>query len=186
MRFIATGLDGAWIIEQERLGDERGWFTRTWCRREFGEHGITTDFPQGNLSFNERKGTLRGLHFQRPPSREGKLVRCSRGEIYDVIVDLRCDSATFLQHRGVILSGANGRSLYVPPGLAHGFETLTDDAEVVYAMTDYYDASLSDGVRWNDPAFRIEWPIAGPAVMSDRDRSYPDLDAGTFTTFRGY
>lgn len=186
MRFLDTGLPGAWIIEPERLSDERGWFMRTWCRHEFAARGIAADFPQGNLSFNSRRGTLRGLHFQLPPSREGKLVRCSQGEIYDVIVDLRCDSPAFLQHRGVILSRANGMSLYVPPGFAHGFQTLSDDAEVAYAMSDYYDASLSGGLRWNDPAFAIRWPIAEPAVISARDRGYADFEAGTFTAFRGY
>jgi dTDP-4-dehydrorhamnose 3,5-epimerase len=186
MRFLETGLRGAWIIEPDRLSDERGYFARTWCRREFGAHGIPAEFTQGNLSVNARRGTLRGLHFQLPPSREGKLVRCSHGEIYDVIVDLRCDSATFLQHRGVILSGANGRSLYVPAGFAHGFETLTDGAEVVYAMTDYYDAELSTGVRWDDPAFGIHWPLPAPAAISDRDRAWPGFEPAAFTAFRGY
>lgn len=186
MRFTQTGLAGAWLVEPERREDERGFFMRTWCRREFAAHGIPTDFPQGNLSFNRHRGTLRGLHFQLPPSREGKLVRCSRGEILDVIVDLRCDSATYLAHFAVVLSEANGSSLYVPAGFAHGFETLTDEAEVVYAMSDYYDAELSAGVRWDDPSFGIDWPIATPSVMSDRDRAYPDFDPKAFTAFRGY
>lgn len=186
MRFVATGLPGASLIEPDRREDERGYFMRTWCRREFAAHGIAADFPQGNLSLSRRRGTLRGLHFQLPPSREGKLVRCSRGEIYDVIVDLRCDSPAFLRHFGVVLSEANGSSLYVPPGFAHGFQTLTDDAEVAYAMGDYYDAALSSGARWDDPAFGIDWPIAAPTVMSERDRAYPDFAPGTFTAFRGY
>lgn len=186
MRFVETGLAGAWIIEPERLTDERGYFMRTWCRKELAAHGVTGDFPQGNLSFNRQRGTLRGMHFQRPPSREGKLVRCARGEIHDVIVDLRRDSATYLRHCGVLLSGANGRSLYVPAGFAHGFQTLGDDTEVVYAMGDYYDAALSTGVRWNDPAFGIEWPIATPTVISERDAAYPDFDAASVDAFRGY
>lgn len=184
MHFLDTGLPGAWVIEPEHLTDERGFFTRTWCRREFAAHGLDGEFLQGNLSSSRRRGTLRGLHFQLPPSREGKLIRCSQGEIYDVIVDLRCNSTTFLRHFAVILSGANGRSLYVPPGCAHGFETLTDNAEVTYAMNAYYDANLAGGARWNDPAFGIQWPIADPVVMSGRDRSYPDFDPRTFTAFR--
>jgi dTDP-4-dehydrorhamnose 3,5-epimerase len=186
MRFVATGLAGAWRIEPDRREDERGWFMRTWCRREFGEHGIPGDFPQGNLSFNRRRGTLRGLHFQLSPSRESKLVRCSRGEIFDCIVDLRSDSATYLRHYAVVLSAATGDSLYVPAGFAHGFQTLSDDAEVAYAMTDYFDPALSAGARWNDPAFAIQWPIPSPTVMSDRDRHYPDFDPAGFTAFRGY
>lgn len=186
MHFLQTGLAGAWLIEPERRADERGFFARTWCRREFAAHGIPADYPQGNLSVNRHKGTMRGLHFQLPPSREGKLVRCSQGEIFDAIVDLRCESATFLRHYSVVLSAANGSSLYVPPGFAHGFETLTDDTEVVYAMGDYYDAELSAGVRWNDPAFGIRWPMPEPAVISDRDRRYADFPSQTFTAFCGY
>jgi dTDP-4-dehydrorhamnose 3,5-epimerase len=186
MRFTETGLDGAWLIEAERHEDERGWFTRTWCRRELAAHGVPADFPQGNLSYNRRRGTLRGLHFQLPPSREGKLVRCGAGEVYDVIVDLRARSLTFLRHYGVVLSAANGASLFVPAGFAHGFETLADHSEVVYAMTDYYDAAASSGARWDDPAFGIRWPIAAPAVISARDRGYPDFDAAAFTAFQDY
>lgn len=186
MRFVATALRGAWILEPERLADERGYFARTWCRREFATYGIEADFPQGNVSFNRRRGTLRGLHFQGPPSREAKLVRCTRGEIHDVIVDLRCDSPTFLRHVAVLLSAANGFSLYVPAGVAHGFVTLSDDTEVTYAMGDYYDAGLSTGVRWDDPAFGIAWPVAEPAVISDRDRTWPALVPARFTAFSGY
>lgn len=186
MRFVETGLGGAWLIEPERREDERGYFARTWCRREFEARGIHGGFVQGNVSLNRRQGTLRGLHFQLPPSRESKLVRCSRGELFDVIVDLRCDSETFLRHYGVILSPANGRSLYVPPGCAHGFQTLADDTETVYEMGDYYDACLSSGVRWNDRAFGIRWPLPAPTAMTDRDRNYPDFSPSAFTAFRGY
>lgn len=186
MVFLETGLGGAWLIESERREDERGFFARTWCRREFDARGIRADFVQGNLSFNRHRGTLRGLHLQLPPSREGKLVRCSRGELFDVIVDLRCESATFRRNYGVILSQGSGRSLYVPPGFAHGFQTLADDTEVTYEMGDFYDADLSSGVRWNDPAFDIRWPIAEPVVMSERDRSYPDFSSASFSAFRGY
>lgn len=186
MRFIETGLGGAWLVEPERLEDERGYFARIWCRREFEARGIPANFVQGNVSLSRRRGTLRGLHFQLPPSRESKLVRCSRGELFDVIVDLRCDSPTFQRHYGVLLSQANGRLLYVPPGFAHGFQTLADDTEVVYEMGDFYDARLSSGVRWNDPAFAIPWPEPEPAVMTERDRDYPDFSPATFSTFRGY
>lgn len=186
MRFVETPLPGAWRVEPERHADERGWFTRTWCRREFEAHGLPGDFPQGNLSYNRLRGTLRGMHFQLPPSREGKLVRCGAGEIFDVIVDLRCDSPAYLRHYGVVLSAANGASLYVPAGFAHGFVTLADHSEVVYAMTDYYDAGASSGARWNDPAFGIEWPVASPAVISARDGAYPDFRPADFTAFRGY
>jgi dTDP-4-dehydrorhamnose 3,5-epimerase len=186
MRFVETGLGGAWLIEHERWEDERGFFTRTWCRQEFEAHGVTVNFVQGNVSFNMRRGTLRGLHFQLPPSREGKLIRCSRGELFDVIIDLRCDSRTFGSHYSVVLSQPAWRSLYVPPGFAHGFQTLADDTEVVYEMGDFHQAQLSSGARWNDPAFGIRWPIAEPTVMTDRDRNYPDFSAGTFTAFQGY
>lgn len=186
MRFTPTGLPGAWLIEPERHADPRGWFTRTWCRREFESHGIPGDFPQGNLSYNRQRGTLRGMHFQLPPGREGKLVRCGTGEVYDVIVDLRAGSPTYLRHYGVVLSAANGASLFVPAGFAHGFETLADHSEVVYAMTDYYDAAASSGARFDDPAFGIRWPIPEPVVISDRDRDYPDFPAAGFTAFAGF
>lgn len=186
MRFLETGLRDAWLVDHGRIEDERGFFARTWCRREFGAHGIEIDFVQGNLSLNRQRGTLRGLHFQLPPSRESKLVRCNRGELFDVIVDLRCDSPTFRSHFGVILSESACRSLYVPPGFAHGFQTLADATEVVYEMGDFYRPDLSSGVRWNDPAFAIHWPIAEPTVMSDRDRGYPDFSPAGFTAFRGY
>jgi dTDP-4-dehydrorhamnose 3,5-epimerase len=186
IHFIETGLGGAWLIEHERREDERGFFARTWCREEFENHGIQANFAQGNFSFNRRRGTLRGLHFQLPPSREGKLVRCSRGELFDVIVDLRCDSPTFNSHYAVILSATAWRSLYVPPGFAHGFQTLADNTEVVYEMGDFYRADLASGARWNDPAFGIRWPIGEPSVMTERDRNYPDFSPGTFTAFRGY
>jgi dTDP-4-dehydrorhamnose 3,5-epimerase len=185
MRLHETGLPGAWLLEHEPIADERGFFVRTWCTRALAAAGLPLMFVQGNLSGNRRRGTLRGLHYQRPPSREGKLVRCSRGEIYDVIVDLRCDSPTFLRHFGVTLTAASVQSLYVPPGFAHGFQTLTDEAEVTYAMTDFYQPEVSDGVRWNDPALGIAWPLGAPAVISPRDASYPDLVPATFTVFRG-
>lgn len=186
MRIIDTELPGSVIVELERLADERGFFARTWCAREFAALGIDRPMVQSSLSFNVHAGTTRGLHFQTPPSREGKLVRCLRGEMFDVVVDLRCDSETYLRHLGVNLSGDNYRALYVPPGFAHGFQTLQDDTEVLYMMNDYYDPEASAGVRWNDPAFAVDWPIAEPAAISERDRTYPDFSPSDFTMFRGY
>ena len=185
MEYLPTGLAGALLLRPGRSEDARGYFTRTWCRRELAAQGISSDFPQGNLSLTRRKGTIRGLHFQLPPSREAKLVRCSRGELFDVIVDLRIDSQTYLQHHTVNLSAMNGLSLYIPVGMAHGFQTLCDDTEAVYAMGDYYDPALSSGVRWNDPAFGIAWPLGEPTEISDRDRSYPAFQPAEFTAFRG-
>lgn len=183
MRVIPTGLGDSVLLEAEPLADERGFFVRTWCTRAFAEAGLRLNFVQGNLSVSHRRGTLRGLHYQRPPSREGKLVRCSRGEIYDVIVDLRRDSPTFLRHYAVVLSAANLKSLYVPPGFAHGFQTLTDDAEVSYAMTDFYAPELAGGIRWDDPSLGISWPLGPPTVISERDRSYADLQPASFAVF---
>ena len=182
MRFESTAIPGAWLVHQERMADERGWFARTWCRDEFAAHGIPADFPQGNVSYNRARGTLRGMHFQRSPSREGKLVRCGSGQVFDVIVDLRPRSPAFLGHVGVVLSSANGVSLFVPPGCAHGFVTLADDSEVVYAMTDVYQPGIASGIRWDDPRLSIQWPLS-PVVMSQRDRDYPDLDPADFAMF---
>lgn len=174
MIFAPTPLAGALIVEPERKVDERGFFARTWCRQEFAQHGIDVEVVQASVSHNRRAGTLRGMHFTWPPSREGKLVRCERGAVYDVIVDLRPDSSTFLQHFGAELNQDNGRALYIPPGFAHGFQTLTDDTDVVYMMTDFYRPELADGVRFDDPAFAIRWPRS-VTVIVERDRTYPDF-----------
>jgi dTDP-4-dehydrorhamnose 3,5-epimerase len=186
MEFVQTGLAGAFLLKPARLQDDRGWFARTWCQKDFAAHGIEVTFVQGNVSRNRVRGTLRGLHFQLPPSRESKLVRCSQGEIWDVIVDLRAGSATYLRHYAATLSAENGHSLFIPAGFGHGFQTLCDDAEVVYAMGDYYDPALSAGARWDDAAFGIGWPLGRPTVMSNRDRGYADFPAQTFDAFRGY
>lgn len=186
MEFVETGLPGALLLESNPVVDERGYFARTWCTRRFAEMGLQLNFVQGNVSYSRRRGTLRGMHFQRPPSREGKLVRCSRGEIYDVIVDLRCHSDTYMRHYAVVLSASNWQSLYVPPGFAHGFQTLTDDAEVSYAMTDFHTPEFAGGARWNDPALAISWPLGEPTVISERDRGYPDLEPASFTVFQDY
>ena len=174
MIFTETGLPGACVVEMERHEDERGFFARSWCRREFEAHGLKTDLVQCNVSRNRVRGTLRGLHYQIAPHEEAKLVRCTRGAIYDVVVDLRPGSSSFLQHFGTVLSADNLRGLYVPDGCAHGFVTLADDAEVFYQMSAFYVAEASRGVRWNDPAFGIVWPEP-VVVMSDRDRGYPDF-----------
>lgn len=183
MRFTGGQLPGVFIVDVERLEDDRGFFARTWCAREFREHGLPDSLSQASISFNRRAGTLRGMHFQRPPSREGKLVRCIRGAVFDVVVDLRPGSPGFLRHESVELSADNRRAIYVPPGFAHGFQTLDADSEVQYQMTDDYRADLSSGFRWNDPAVGMAWPLA-PTVMSDRDRTYPDLSPADLEVFR--
>lgn len=183
MRFTAGQLPGVVIVDIERLDDERGFFARTWCAREFGNHGLPDSLRQASISFNRRAGTLRGMHYQHPPSREGKLVRCVRGAVFDVVVDLRPGSPGFLRHESVELSADNRRAIFVPAGFAHGFQTLDDDTEVQYQMTDDYRADLSSGFRWNDPAVGIAWPLV-PTVMSDRDRTYPDLDPADCDVFR--
>lgn len=183
MRFGAGRIPGSFVIDIDRMEDERGFFARTWCAGEFREHGLPGVLSQASISWNRARGTLRGMHLQRPPSREGKLVRCTRGAIFDAIVDLRPDSPTFLEADAMELTAANHRALYVPPGCAHGFQTLEADTEVQYQMTDDYRADLSLGYRWDDPLFGIAWPLA-PTVMSERDRHYPDLDRRDLSVFR--
>ena len=174
MLFSETKLRGAFVIEPERKEDERGYFARTFCEKEFAEHGLQTRFVQCNLSNSRRKGTLRGMHFQAAPHAEVKLVLCARGAIYDVIVDLRADSPTYRQHIGESLSAANGRMLYIPEGFAHGFQTIEDDTTVFYQMSQFYHPESARGVRWDDPAFHIEWPSA-ERIIIQRDREYPLL-----------
>lgn len=174
MIFRESELAGAWLIDLEPIDDERGFFARTFCRVEFAAHGLETGVAQCNLSYNRHRGTLRGMHFQAAPGEEAKLVRCTRGAIFDVIVDLRPDSATYCRWVGVALSAAERRMLWVPQGLAHGFLTLEDHAEVCYQMSAPFRPELARGVRWNDPAFAIDWPEP-PRVISERDRSYPDF-----------
>ena len=176
MRFQPTALAGAVLVGIEPQADARGFFARTWCAREFAAHGLPVQFVQSSISYSVRRGTLRGMHVQLPPSQEGKLVSCLAGAIHDVIVDLRPDSPTFLRHFGVELSAASHEALYIPPLMAHGFQTLADDAEVLYLMTDYFAPQLSCGARWNDPAFAIAWPLEAPSAMLPRDAAYPDFD----------
>ena len=174
MNFSSTAVDGALIIELTQHADERGTFARLHCQREFEANGLPGCFVQSNLSTTEHRGTLRGMHLQRPPSAEGKLVRCLHGAIYDVAIDLRADSPTYMKHAGVELSRANRKALFVPAGCAHGFQTLTEDVEVLYEMSDFYEPDLGFGVRWNDPAFGVEWPIDEP-VLNTRDATYEDF-----------
>jgi dTDP-4-dehydrorhamnose 3,5-epimerase len=173
--FEQTRLSGAFFVDVERREDSRGFFARTWCANEFADHGLTTEVVQANVSFNPRQGTLRGMHFQRAPHAETKLVRCTRGAIYDVVVDLRRDSDTYKEWVGVELSADNRRALFVPEGFAHGYQTLVPDAEVFYQVSEYYTPGAEGGVRWDDPAFGIEWPDPDNAFLSDKDRSWPDF-----------
>jgi dTDP-4-dehydrorhamnose 3,5-epimerase len=175
MTFEEAPLDGAWIIGLERHVDERGFFARTFCEREFAEHGIPTRFPQGNVSSNRRARTLRGMHFNVAPYGEAKLVSCLRGAIYDVIVDLRTGSRTRFEWFGIELTADDGQALFVPAGFAHGFVTLADDTDVHYRMGDFFRSEAAAGFRWDDPAIDIRWPVV-PEVMATRDATYPDLD----------
>ena len=176
MRFTPTPIAGAWIIEVEPVSDARGSFARTICAREFAQRGLATSFVQHSRSLNFGKGTLRGLHLQRPPHAEAKLIACIRGAVYDVCVDMRPDSATFRQWFSVELTQGNERQFYLPEGCAHGFQTLADNSEIHYAMSNFYAPDAAFGYRWNDPAFAIDWPLA-PTVMSAKDEEWPLLEA---------
>jgi dTDP-4-dehydrorhamnose 3,5-epimerase len=174
MRFQPLPLAGAWLIEPGPKEDERGFFARIWCRREFEVHGILCDWVQCNISFNKRAGTLRGLHYQAAPWEEAKLVRCTTGAIYDVLVDVRSGSPTCGKCYAVELSAQNRHMVYVPQGFAHGFQTLTDDAEVFYQMSQEYHAEAARGLRWNDPTLAIAWPECGERILSAADRCLPE------------
>jgi len=176
MIFTETKLKGAYIINLKRLEDERGFFARTFCQNEFREYGLNTQIAQANISYNRSKGTLRGMHMQAAPYEESKLIKCSRGALYDVIIDMRKGSDTYTQWIAVELSAQNHQMLYVPEGFAHGFITLEDDTEVTYQINQFYTPGSEKGFRWNDPAFGIEWPME-PKVISDRDRNFPLLKA---------
>lgn len=176
MRRVGTSLAGVFVIEPERLGDERGFFARTFCRSTFAEWNLVSEYVQASVSYSTRRGTLRGMHYQRAPHGETKLVRCTRGAIRDVVVDLRLGSPTRLQSFSIELSAENRSTLYVPPGVAHGFLTLCDDAEVHYQMSTVHVLESAAGVRFDDPRLAIEWPFA-PLVVSARDRAWPDVEA---------
>ena len=173
MILTAAALEGAWLIEAEKLADFRGYFARTVCRDEFTSAGIPADFVQESVSFNHQRGTLRGMHFQAAPAAEGKLVRCTRGAVFDVMIDLRPDSPSYLRWQGFELTADNARAVFIPPGLAHGFQTLADASEILYHMTERYSPAHARGVRWDDPVFAITWPVGDP-ILSERDAPYPD------------
>ena len=174
MIFHETEIDGAFVIELDPHEDERGFFARTFCQREFEEYGLETNVAQCSISFNREQGTLRGMHYQAAPHEEVRLVRCVSGAIYDVIIDLRPTSNTMMGWMAVTLDTENRRMLYVPEGLAHGFLTLEDNTEVFYQMSEFYYPELARGVRWDDPAFNVEWPST-PTVISERDNSFPNF-----------
>jgi dTDP-4-dehydrorhamnose 3,5-epimerase len=176
MIFAPLELDGAVVLDLELREDERGFFARTWAREEFEAHGLNPALVQCNLSFNHRRGTLRGMHFQRAPHAEVKLIRCTRGAIFDVIVDLRPDSATYTHWLGMELSADNRRALYVPEGFAHGYQTLVDATETQYQVSEAYAPEAEGGVRWDDPVFRIDWPPAESLIISEKDRTWPDYE----------
>lgn len=174
MIFAETAVAGVWTIAPERVEDHRGFFARTWCEREFAARGLADRWAQCSVSFNTRRGTLRGLHYQRAPHAEIKLVRCTAGALLDVVVDLRPESSTYLKHVAVELTASNRLMMYVPEGCAHGFQTLADGTEIFYQISVPYAPEHAAGVRWDDPAFGISWPNPDP-IMSDRDREYPDF-----------
>jgi dTDP-4-dehydrorhamnose 3,5-epimerase len=173
LKFVPLPLAGAFVIEIDPIEDERGFFARTFCIDEFREQGLEPCIAQCSISFNKRKGTLRGLHYQAPPHQEAKIVRCIRGAIHDVIVDLRLDSATYRRWAAVDLTAENRRAVYVPKHFAHGFQTLADASDVHYEISERFVPEAGRGLRWNDPAFAIEWPIGDP-IVSPRDAGYPD------------
>jgi len=176
MQFKAAEIPGIWIIDLDRKEDDRGFFARTWCREEFAAHGLETNVVQTSISFNARRGTLRGMHYQIAPHEETKVIRCARGAIYDVLVDLRPKSSTFKKWIAVELTQENQRELYVPGGIAHGFQTLVDSTEVSYQMSEVYHPESARGIRWNDPQLNIPWPIANP-ISSPRDQQLPFLSS---------
>ena len=184
MKFESIGVYQACVVKIERHADSRGFFARTFCEQEFAAAGLPSRMVQASISFNAKRGTVRGMHFQWPPSCEGKLVRCLRGAVFDVLLDLRPESPTYLRHVSVDLDEHGRDAVFVPHGVAHGFETLTDAAEVLYEMTDTYVPELATGVRWDDPSFGIEWPIRHGIVISPRDAQYPDFDRLAFESER--
>jgi dTDP-4-dehydrorhamnose 3,5-epimerase len=170
-------MDGVFIIDPERFADVRGFVARSFSESEFAAHGIDTRLVESNISFNLRRHTVRGMHFQHPPHAQAKLVRCTAGAIYDAVIDLRPGSKTFGRWEGVELTAENRRMLYIPEGFAHGFQTLADATEVFYQVSGAYAPDSADGVRWDDPAFGIEWPATEGVTINERDRSYPNFDA---------
>ena len=175
MIFKETILPGAYVIEPKKIGDDRGYFARIWCKREFQQHGLRADLAQSNVGFSHRKGTLRGLHFQKAPHEEVKIVRCTRGSMFDVIVDLRPESPTYKRWFGVELNDENSRMIYVPEGFAQGYLTLTDNTEMSYHTSQFYNAEAASGVRYDDAALGIRWPLTA-TVISEQDRNWPLIE----------
>jgi dTDP-4-dehydrorhamnose 3,5-epimerase len=173
VKFEELSIPGAFVLEPERLEDERGFFARTWSREELAGRGLSAELVQCGIAYNVRKGTVRGMHFQAAPHAEVKLVRCTMGVIYDVIVDLRPDSPSYRKWAAVELTAENRRMLYIPVGLAHGYQTLADDTEVLYQMSEYYHPESARGVRWDDPAFGVRWPMREGITICERDATYP-------------
>lgn len=174
VKFLRTPISGAFVVELERVEDQRGFFARSWCSEEFAKMGLSSKLAQCSISFSARRGTVRGMHYQAEPHEEAKLVRCTSGVIHDVIVDIRPRSVSHRQIFAIDLSAQNRRMLYVPEGVAHGFQTLEDDTEVFYLISEFYHPELARGFRWNDHTFRIQWPME-PTTMSARDRAFPDF-----------
>jgi dTDP-4-dehydrorhamnose 3,5-epimerase len=175
MKFIETPLKGAYLIEIEPVSDHRGFFARSWCEQEFGEHGLNSNLVQCNISFNTKKATLRGMHYQIKPHEEAKLVRCTQGSIYDVIIDIRPNSLTFKSWFSIELSATNRQMLYIPEGFAHGFQTLEDNTEVFYQMSNFYHGESARGLKWNDPSFKINWLLTENIIISKKDQNYPNF-----------
>ena len=175
MKFTSTAISGVWIVTPDIFEDERGVFVRAWMPDEFAERGLETRISQGSMALTRDRGTIRGMHYQAAPFEEAKVIRAVRGGVFDVAVDLRPDSPTFLQWVGTELTAENRRVMYVPPGCAHGYQTLVDDTEVFYFVSAPYSPPHQRGVRWNDPAFNIEWPLGAPSRIHERDSSYPDF-----------
>ena len=175
MIFRTTPLGGCWVIETERIEDSRGFFARSYCREEFERHGLDTDVAQCNVSFTRVRGTLRGMHFQLPPHEEAKLVRCTNGALYDVVIDLRLGSPTFMKHFAIELTAANRLMLFIPKGFAHGFQTLADETEVFYQMSSPYVPNSAAGIRYDDRAFGISWPLP-PTIVAERDLAFLPFD----------
>jgi dTDP-4-dehydrorhamnose 3,5-epimerase len=176
MKFQPLALTGAYLVEPDPVSDSRGWFARTWCQEEFVSHGLDGELSQTNVSMTHQRGTIRGLHFQVHPFEEAKLVRCTRGCMYDVIVDIRDGSETRWQWEAVVLQASELRLLYIPAGFAHGFQTMVDETEVTYQMSQPYNSRAAAGLRWDDPRLGISWPITDP-ILSPRDKEYPLIDA---------
>jgi dTDP-4-dehydrorhamnose 3,5-epimerase len=177
MIFTETAISGAYLVDLNRIEDERGFFSRAWSAREFAEHGLESDFPEINLSLSLERGTIRGLHYQKEPHAEAKFVRCIRGALFDVVVDLRPDSPTYMKWAGFEIRASTYRGIYVPAGCAHGVQTLEDRTEMLYMVSSCYHAASEAGIRWDDPLFGIEWPDVGQRIVSDKDRNWPDFQS---------